>query len=168
MKKKTLENKKPEKEKEKKKKENEKEIELTETTAKPSDIIKKINEENNKQIPPRDLQLKAKPSIIASISLKISQLTGSDLADLKDVIKRTNELVAWITKTYSESIEQLNLNLINTLCEFLIKSRRDIIFKNLTDLETALKEILISLTIIVRKVELQKKEKELEAQKKKK
>jgi len=168
-KKKEKEEKKKEKEekKEEKKKDNNKDIELTETPVKPSDLIKKINEQNTPQNPPPKRKLETKPSLIVSLTLKVSHLVGNDLAELKEVVKRTTELESWITKTYSESLEQMNFTFINTLCQLLLSSKKDTAFKNLTDLETALKERLLALVMIVKKIARVKHEKELEKQKEK-
>jgi len=61
----------------------------------------------------------------------------------------------------------MNFTFINTLCQLLLSSKKDTAFKNLTDLETALKERLLALVMIVKKIARVKHEKELEKQKEK-
>jgi len=73
------------------------------------------------------------------------------MSELKEVNKRVRELEKWIKKNYPSTIEEAKFELINVLCELLLKSKKDSAFKNLSDLEKALIGILVILTIAEKK-----------------
>jgi len=95
------------------------------------------------------------------------------MSELKEVNKRVRELEKWIKKNYPSTIEEAKFELINVLCELLLKSKKDSAFKNLSDLEKALIGILVILTIAEKKKKLEqvkqaKEEIELKEMKKRK